>query len=302
MNAWAPVERLPAPARAGAGKRQSAPRPLTRFAQSDSYRYRLRYTKRGPAAYMAHLDLVRHLPRIFRRAGLDIAYSHGFHPKPYLSFGPALGLGLPSLGELLDVKLSDDLGPDELLRRLNAVSLPGIDFLMAAALQQQEPALGRVLARAEYAVFLPDGQSAATGLARHASGAPLLAARRERQDSRRSGAAAPTDVRSSITDVAAATEKTARILAAKLGWVGANPGNVLTFGVVVSALGSARPVEVVEALTDPSVTSQSTIARLGLWAAVKSGESEPEPGRFVDPLAVEQRFAGQPTSKQASDG
>jgi hypothetical protein len=149
---------------------------------------------------------------------------------------------------------------------------------------------------------LPDGQTAATVLARHVSGAPLLAARRERKDSRRSGSAAPTDVRPSITDVAAASEETARILAAKLGWAGANPGSVLTFGVVVSALGSARPVEVVEALTDPGVTSQSIIARLGLWAAVKSGEAEPQPRPFADPLAVEQRRSGQPTSKQASDG
>ena len=33
----------------------------------------------------------------------------GFHPKPELSFGPALGLGIPSLGELLDVTLVDDV-------------------------------------------------------------------------------------------------------------------------------------------------------------------------------------------------
>jgi len=81
-------------ARPAAGKRAAAPRPLTRFVQAEAHRYRLRYTKLGQAAYLAHLDLVRHLPRIFRRAGLDIAYSHGFHPKPGLCFGPALGLGL----------------------------------------------------------------------------------------------------------------------------------------------------------------------------------------------------------------
>ena len=144
-------------ARPAAGRRLAAPRPLTRFAQAEARRYRLRYTKLGQAAYLAHLDLVRHLPRVFRRAGLDIAYSRGFHPKPGLCFGPALGLGMPSLGELLDVKLGDEVTPAELLRRLNAVSLTGIEFLAAAALQESEPALGRVLARAQYAVWLPDG-------------------------------------------------------------------------------------------------------------------------------------------------
>jgi len=279
MNAWAPVERPPAAARPAAGKRAAAPRPLTRFAESETRRYRLRYTKLGQAAYLAHLDLVRHLPRIFRRAGLDIAYSHGFHPKPGLSFGPALGLGMPSLGELLDVKLSDDLAPDELLRRLNGVSLPGIEFLAAAALQEAEPALGRILARAQYAVWLPNGASAETAVLAYASGAPLLAARRERQDSRKSAPASSADVRRSVTDVAVASEDEAGVLAARLGWMGARSDQILVFGVIVSSLGSARPVEVVEAFTDSTIARQTPIARLGLWAAQ-------EGGAFVDPLRV----------------
>jgi radical SAM family uncharacterized protein/radical SAM-linked protein len=285
MNAWAPVERASAPARPAAGKHRAAPRPLTRFAQAVAHRYRLRYTKQGQAAYLAHLDLVRHLPRIFRRAGLDIAYSCGFHPKPGFSFGPALGLGIPSLGELLDVKLSDDISPAELLSRLNAVSLAGIEFLAATALQESEPALGRVLARAEYAVHLPAGQSAASAVALFASGVPLLAARRERKDSRKSGSAAPVDVRPSVTDMAAARAAAAHLLCEKLGWAGATSDNVLIFGVVITALGSARPVEVVEALYGPALASQATIARLALWAAVRQDRD----GCFVDPLAVEPR-------------
>jgi len=276
MNAWAEVERPAAAARPSAGGHTAAPRPLTRFAQTESRRYRLRYTKLGPAAYLAHLDLVRHLPRIFRRAGLDIAYSRGFHPKPGISFGPALGLGMPSLGEILDVKLSDDVTPAELLRRLNAVSLAGIEFLAAAALRESQPALGRMLARAQYVVGLPDGASAATAVHAYAAGGSLLAARRERQDSRKSAPLSSVDVRPFITDVVAASEAAARVWAGKLGWRDAGPDNLFTVGVIVSALGSARPVEVVEALYDQAVARQASIARLGLWAA---GEGE----GFVDP-------------------
>jgi radical SAM family uncharacterized protein/radical SAM-linked protein len=291
MNAWAPVEREAAAVRPAAGKRLAAPRPLTRFVEAEARRYRLRYTKLGQAAYLAHLDLVRHLPRIFRRAGLDIAYSRGFHPKPGLCFGPALGLGMPSLGELLDVKLSDELTPVELLRRLNAVSLDGIEFSAAAALQESEPALGRVLVRAQYAVWLPDGVRAATALRAYASGAPLLAARRDRQDSRKSAPAARVDVRPSLIDVATASEDDARIFSAKLGWVHARPDNLIIFGVVVSALGSARPVEVVEALADASVASRASIARLGLWAAAGKGAFQKEGAAWLDPLLVTARPA-----------
>jgi hypothetical protein len=66
-----------------------------------------------------------------------------------------------------------------------------------------------------------------------------------------------------------------------LGWTGGTPESILTFGVIVSSLGSARPVEVVEAFTDPVVARQTPIARLGLWAA-----SQEEGGAFVDPLQV----------------
>src|SRR5204862_5910433 len=134
------------PARAGSGavgKERGRRQPATRFGQdgAERRRYRLRYTKLGRIAYLGHLDLIRHLPRIFRRAGLDLFYSSGFHPKPELSFGPALGLGIPSLGELLDVSLTDHLEPGELLGRLRPVSLPGIEFLDAAKLANDDRAL-----------------------------------------------------------------------------------------------------------------------------------------------------------------
>jgi hypothetical protein len=100
------------------------------------------------------------------------------------------------------------------------------------------------------------------------------------------------DVRPSVTDVAAASDGTADLLAAKLGWLGASPKNVLIFGVKVSALGSARPVEVVEAFTDPTVAREAPIARLGLWAAPAKSAGEEEGGAqekgaaFVDPLQL----------------
>jgi hypothetical protein len=92
------------------------------------------------------------------------------------------------------------------------------------------------------------------------------------------------DVRPSVTDVAAANEEAAGLLAAKLGWLGASPESVLIFGVKISALGSARPVEVVEAFTDPAVAREAPIARLGLWAAPAKSAAQEEGGVFVDPL------------------
>src|SRR5204862_5832159 len=67
--------------------------------------YRIRFAKVGRAAFLGHLDLVRLLARTLRRADLPLAMTRGFSPKPRLVFGPALGLGVPSLGELMDADL-----------------------------------------------------------------------------------------------------------------------------------------------------------------------------------------------------
>jgi len=42
---------------------------------------------------------------------VELVESGGFHPKPILSFGPALPLGVPSFGELVDVKLREYVNP-----------------------------------------------------------------------------------------------------------------------------------------------------------------------------------------------
>src|SRR5205814_4024006 len=155
MNAWQPAETKPAEraaedgskAGSNAGHRRTTA-PPRRPPQGTPHRYRLRYTKLGRVAFLGHLDLVRHLPRIFRRAGFTMFYSDGFHPKPELSYGPALGLGIPSLGELCDVTLIDDVAPEELLRRLARVTLDGIEFLEAARLGPADRPVGGVIAEA----------------------------------------------------------------------------------------------------------------------------------------------------------
>ena len=263
LNAWSPLTPLPGGRRIGKGEGKAvSPRPHTATAQGEPGRYRLRYSKLGPAAFLAHLDLVRHLPRAFRRAGLEIFYSKGFHPKPGLSFGPALGLGIPSLGELVDVKLVDRLPAEEVLQRLESVAPPGIAFLAIDALADGDPNLGRAINRAHYALRLPAGCSLAAAEERWNCGEPLLAARRERSDSRRSDFGNRVDVRRSLIFVRHANTDERRVLAEKLGWTCAD--EVLAFGLVVSAQGSARPVEVVEALCGEAATAGCDIARTGL--------------------------------------
>ena len=58
-----------------------------------------RYTKTDGAEYLSHLDLLRHIDRTLRRAGIEVQASEGFHPHPKIYMNNPLGLGIKSLAE-----------------------------------------------------------------------------------------------------------------------------------------------------------------------------------------------------------
>jgi radical SAM family uncharacterized protein/radical SAM-linked protein len=115
--------------------------------------YRLRFEKTGAMALLGHLDVVRELPRVFRRVGEKMVYTKGFHPKPDMVFGPALSLGVMSLDEYVDVRLAREIDQaelDGLVARMNAASPSGLRFLGAARLGPDDPSISRVVAGARY--------------------------------------------------------------------------------------------------------------------------------------------------------
>src|SRR5579872_2143118 len=129
--------------------------PPARSSQGEPRRYRFVYEKLGAAAYLSHLDLIRALPRAFRRLALPLYYSNGFHPKPDMSFGPALSLGVSSVCEVVDVKLTVDVTAADLLEDLTAGSQPGLRFVGGAGLAAGQPGVTRVIDAARYIVGIP---------------------------------------------------------------------------------------------------------------------------------------------------
>ncbi len=118
-------------------------------------RYRLTFSKLPPISYVSHLDLLRMMPRHFRRAGLTIVETAGYHPKPEMMFAPALSLGISSLGEVIDVVLREKMEPPYLLEALNRVSETGIRYLEARLLGPEEKAISKSVVAADYLVEIP---------------------------------------------------------------------------------------------------------------------------------------------------
>lgn len=134
--------------------------------QGRKRRLRVGYRKVGSLAWSAHLDVLRLVPRVLRRAELPLIWSSGFSPTPIVSYGPALALGVPSLGEYFDVELrEDELDEDSIRTRLIAASFEGLEAFDCRCLGPSDAAIQRVVTRAGYVVGVPRSVFAELGLA-----------------------------------------------------------------------------------------------------------------------------------------
>ncbi len=257
--------------------------------------YRIKFAKVGRAAFLGHLDLQRLLARSFRRAELSLAMTRGFAPKPRMIFAPALGLGIPSLGELLDVDLehvvrgkrlwdaspSDErieLSPEEVFERLASVCPPGIELqscrivrlgghpLVMAGEAPVERGLGKLIDAFDLVIRpAPDGMPFdAARLARIAAAfiakpSAVVSRGGERKQSKQ------IDVRAFVSEVDVIDGDAATRLAGALDWP---DGALLRARVRSASDGTAKPIEVARALgvygSDELRGEHALIARLGV--------------------------------------
>lgn len=80
---------------------------------------RLRFSKTGQAKYISHLDTNRVFSRALARAKINLWYTQGFNPRPYMSFSLPLSLGVESYCENVDLRILDDLTNEEIKERMN---------------------------------------------------------------------------------------------------------------------------------------------------------------------------------------
>ena len=89
---------------------------------SEGFRLRVKYRITGRLAYLSHLETVRSMERVVRRAALPFAITEGFNPHMKIAFGPALPVGAGSRSEYFDVRLRSYVAPDEALAALQAAA------------------------------------------------------------------------------------------------------------------------------------------------------------------------------------
>ncbi len=78
----------------------------------------IRFRKTGPAIYHSHHDMMRFWERALKRAGMPLRLTQGFNPHPRIVFPHALGLGIASLHEEIELELHSALPVQEILARV----------------------------------------------------------------------------------------------------------------------------------------------------------------------------------------
>jgi len=162
---------------------------------------RLRYAKQGKIRFTSHRDTARIWERAMRRAGLPVATSTGFTPRPRLSFGLALPTGAESVAEYLDVELLDGAVTEDdlagLPARLDEVLPVGFRVLLAATLPPGSGSLQDAVTSVTWELSAPAGVDVAAAATR------LLAADRLPLERERKGERRVDDVRPSILALSA---------------------------------------------------------------------------------------------------
>ncbi|TDP96846.1 radical SAM-linked protein [Halanaerobium saccharolyticum] len=114
--------------------------------------YRIKFAKLEDLMYISHLEVIKTLRRIIRRAELPAAFSQGYNPRINLAIGPPLAVGLISKGEYFDLELEEEMEPEKLLADLNDASPEHLKFLKAVVVPDDIRSLSSLVDTAVYTI------------------------------------------------------------------------------------------------------------------------------------------------------
>ena len=192
----------------------------------------IRFRKTGDLRLISHRDLARAFERLFRRAGLPLAMSQGFHPHARINFPSALALGIQGEHEVVEALLDTAIDAQTVRDRLVEHSPPGLEITDVQAFDANHPK-PRVEAMT-YQIEVPAPRQAAVQAAVEA----LWAGADDRVW--REGRAEPLRLRTALTQLQLV-------------------GQQLTFTFRATGQAQARPHDVLEAL------GLADLEREGVW-------------------------------------
>jgi radical SAM-linked protein len=156
------------------------------------FRLRISFQKCGRLCFLSHLELMRALERVVRRARLPYTVSNGADVRMRCSPSPALPVGTSGLDERFDVWLTEYLEPSAACKQLRQASVEGLKICAASYIDPHAKGLQAthtrevyelVLLRGEPADALPGAAELVRRLRRLIEGGSLTVARKDKRRS-----------------------------------------------------------------------------------------------------------------------
>jgi len=116
------------------------------------YKMRSKFYKKEDMVFISHLDLLRVFERAMRRAKIPIAYTQGFNPHPIMAFATALGLGISSDAEYIDITLYESVDENVFMDRVNKVLPEGLKLVKSKDVSIKEDSLMSIVKSSSYLV------------------------------------------------------------------------------------------------------------------------------------------------------
>jgi len=121
-------------------------------------RVRIYFDKTEAMRFTGQLDVHRTFERMFRRANLPLAYSHGFHPQPRINFASALPLGFTSQAEIVDIWLETSIPLADIETALKITLPPGIQIQQIEEIDSKTPTLQTQVVASEFTITVLHSQ------------------------------------------------------------------------------------------------------------------------------------------------
>ena len=115
-------------------------------------RLRLRFCRGEEIKFISHLDIMRLWQRVLNRAGIALAYSEGFNPRPRISLAAPLAIGVTSEAELMDIYCTRWASPHWFTAAVSQQIPIGIRLLQVYPIALTQPSLQSQVRYAEYRV------------------------------------------------------------------------------------------------------------------------------------------------------
>ena len=135
---------------------------------------RMQITKDRDIRFISHLEYVRTIERAIRRAKLPAAYSEGFNPPLKFSLASALGVGVVSYTEFVEIELAEPMEVELAAKALDKALPRGIRVLAADAVANNTAALMAEASGASYVVTLPFAEDISEAVASYNEAEELL--------------------------------------------------------------------------------------------------------------------------------